>query len=95
MVFPSLYEGFGFPVLEAMSCGTPVIASNTSSLPELVGDSGLLLNPLNIEAITAAMSQLSDDKALRQSYRQRGYQQAEKFTWETAATQLLNALETL
>ncbi len=95
LVFPSLYEGFGFPVLEAMSCGTPVIASNTSSLPELVGDAGLLVDPLNIEAIAAVMSQLSDDETLCQNFRQRGYQQVEKFTWATAAAQLLNALETL
>jgi glycosyltransferase involved in cell wall biosynthesis len=95
LIFPSLYEGFGFPVLEAMSCGTPAIASNTSSLPELVGDAGLLIDPLNIEAIAAAMSRLSENETLRQTYRHRGYQQVEKFTWETAASQLLNALKSL
>jgi len=95
LVFPSLYEGFGFPVLEAMSCGTPVIASNTSSLPELAGDAGLLVDPLNIEAIAAAMSQVSNGENLRQSLRQKGYEQVIKFTWETAATQLIAALETL
>lgn len=95
LVFPSLYEGFGFPVLEAMTCGTPVIASNTSSLPELVGDAGLLVDPLNIEVIAAAMSQFSGDDNLCQSYRQRGYEQVKKFTWETAAAQLLTSLETL
>jgi glycosyltransferase involved in cell wall biosynthesis len=95
LIFPSLYEGFGFPVLEAMSCGTPVIASNTSSLPELVGDAGLLVDPLNIEAIAAAMSQLSDNGNLCQTYRERGYEQVKKFTWEAAAIQLLTALETL
>ncbi len=95
LVFPSLYEGFGFPVLEAMYCGTPVIASNTSSLPELVAEAGLLVDPLSIESIAAAMSQLSSDDTLHESYRQRGYQQVKKFTWETAAHQLLNTLETL
>ncbi len=95
LVFPSLYEGFGFPALEAMSCGTPVIASNTSSLPELVGEAGLLVDPLNIEAITAAMSQLSTDENLRDTYRQRAYEQIKKFNWETAATQLLAAVESL
>ncbi len=95
LVFPSLYEGFGFPVLEAMSCGTPVIASSTSSLPELVGEAGLLVDPLNVEAIAAAMSKLSSDQPLRQSYHRRGYKQAAKFTWETSAAQLLNAFETL
>ncbi len=95
LVFPSLYEGFGFPTLEAMSCGTPVIASNTSSLPELVGDAGLLVDPLNIEAIASAMSQISTNENLRQNYQQRGYEQVKKFTWETAATQLLSAFEAI
>ncbi len=95
LVFPSLYEGFGFPVLEAMHCGTPVIASNTSSLPELVGDAGLSVDPLNIETIAAAMSRFSDDDSLRETYRKRGYEQVKKFTWETAASQLLSAFESL
>jgi glycosyltransferase involved in cell wall biosynthesis len=95
LVFPSLYEGFGFPVLEAMSCGTPVIASNTSSLPELVGQAGLLVDPLSIEAIAAAMTRISGDEYLRQYYSQLGYKQVEKFTWETAAVQLLSALNSL
>ncbi len=93
LVFPTLYEGFGFPVIEAMGCGTPVIASETSSLPELVGDAGLLVNPLDIKAIAAAMSQISDDQALRRKLRERGYQQAAKFTWEQAGAQTLDALE--
>jgi glycosyltransferase involved in cell wall biosynthesis len=92
LVFPSLHEGFGFPVIESMQCGTPVIASNTSSLPELVGEAGLLIDPLNVEAIAAAMSQLSDDENLRMMLRERGYEQATKFTWETAAKQALTAL---
>lgn len=95
LVFPSLYEGFGFPVLEAMSCDTPVIASRTSSLPELVGDAGLLVDSLNVEAIAAAMSQVSGDENLRQSLREHGAQQVQKFTWDTAAKQLLDAVETL
>jgi len=95
LAFPSLYEGFGFPVLEAMSCGTPVIASNTSSLPELVGDAGLLVDPLNVESIAVAMSRISSDQYLRQYYSQLGYQQIEKFTWERAAAQLLEAIASL
>lgn len=87
LVFPTLYEGFGFPVLEAMHCGTPVIASNTSSLPELVGDAGLLVNPLDVEAITDAMH--NANKALQPL----AYQQARKFTWQNAAHQTLTALE--
>ena len=95
MVFPSLYEGFGFPVLEAMHSGTPVIASRTSSLPELVGDAGLLVDPLDTQAIADAMSQLSHDDSLRQSLITKGYQQVKTFTWEASAAQLLNALESV
>lgn len=93
LVFPSLYEGFGFPVIEAMHTGTPVITSNTSSLPELVGDAGLLVNPLDAEAIADTMGRLSDSETLRQSLRDKGYIQAAKFTWEQAARQTLEALE--
>lgn len=94
LVFPSLYEGFGFPVLEAMSCSTPVIASNTSSLPELVGDGGLQVDPLDVELIAAAMGRVSTDEGLRQHLRELGYRQAAQFTWERAAKQTLAALET-
>ncbi|MBI5666776.1 MAG: glycosyltransferase family 4 protein [Chloroflexi bacterium] len=93
LVFPSLYEGFGFPVVEAMHVGTPVIGSNTSSLPELVGDAGLLVDPLDVEAIAAAMGRLSNDEVLRQSLSQKGHVQAAKFTWKRAAEQVLDALE--
>lgn len=93
LVFPSLYEGFGFPVLEAMGCGTPVIASNTSSLPELVGDAGLLVDPLNIESIATAMTQIVSDEALRGDFIQRGKTQVEQFTWDAAARAALDALE--
>jgi glycosyltransferase involved in cell wall biosynthesis len=95
LVFPTLYEGFGFPVIEAMHCGTPVIASNTSSLPELVGEAGLLVNPLDVQAIATAMSQISDDEQLRHALREQGYQQARRFTWEMAAEQVLAVLETM
>jgi glycosyltransferase involved in cell wall biosynthesis len=93
LVFPTLYEGFGFPVIEAMHCGTPVIASNTSSLPELTGDAGLLVDPLDVDAIAAAMSQLATDESLRAGLRERGYKQAARFNWETAAREALSALE--
>lgn len=95
LVFPSLYEGFGFPVLEAMHCGTPVIASNTSSLPELVGDAGLLVDPLNVADIAAAMSRCSDDDTLRQSLIERGYLQAKRFTWDEAAENVMMAVDEL
>jgi glycosyltransferase involved in cell wall biosynthesis len=90
LIFPSLYEGFGFPILEAMHCGTAVIASNTSSLPELVGDAGLLVNPLDVEAITTAMLQLDDD-TLHRSLCEKGVHQARKFTWDAAAHQTFAA----
>jgi glycosyltransferase involved in cell wall biosynthesis len=93
LVFPSLYEGFGFPVVEAMGCGAPVIASDTSSLPELVGDAGLLVNPLYVEAITSAMTRLSDDASLRDTLREKGYRQAATFTWAAAGAAALSALE--
>lgn len=91
-VFPSLYEGFGFPVLEAMLSGTPVICSNTSSLPELAGDTALLIDPLSVEAIADAMGALSADDVLRASLRERGYAQARRFSWAAAAQGALEAL---
>ncbi|MDX1993255.1 MAG: glycosyltransferase family 1 protein [bacterium] len=93
LVFPTLYEGFGFPVLEAMHCGTPVIASSTSSLPELVGDAGLLVDPLDVEAIAQAMTRLATDQSLRTAFTERGKRQASRFTWTAAAADVLKALE--
>jgi glycosyltransferase involved in cell wall biosynthesis len=92
LVLPSLYEGFGFPVVEAMHCGTPVLCSNTSSLPELAGDAALLVDPLDVDAIADGMRQLANDTALRQSLRAKGYVQALKFTWTAAAKTGLAAL---
>lgn len=93
LVFPSLYEGFGFPVIEAMHVGTPVIASNTSSLPELVGEAGLLVDPLNEQAIASAIDLLVSQPRLREKLRRTGYAQAARFTWEQAAEATLTALE--
>ena len=93
LVFPSLYEGFGFPVLEAMRCRTPVVASNTSSLPELVGEAGLLVDPLNVSHIAEAIRALVDDRALRERLVSAGQAQAARFTWERTARQTLAALE--
>lgn len=94
LVFPTLYEGFGFPVVEAMHSGTPVIASNTSSLPELVGNAGLLVAPLTVEAIAGAMGKISEDENLAKILHERGYTQAAKFTWEQTAQKTMNAFET-
>jgi glycosyltransferase involved in cell wall biosynthesis len=88
-VFPSLYEGFGMPALEAMACGTPVLASNVSSLPEVVGDAGILVDPTDTGALAAAMRRLVDDSALRAELRQRGLARASRFSWERCAHETL------
>ncbi|MBF2064605.1 MAG: glycosyltransferase family 4 protein [Calothrix sp. C42_A2020_038] len=81
-VFPSLWEGFGFPVLEAMACGTPVITSNLSSLPEVTGDAAILINPYNTEEITTAMQQIASDTQLQTHYSRLGVERAKQFSWE-------------
>ena len=81
-VFPSLYEGFGLPPLEAMASGTPVITSNVSSLPEVVGDAALLVDPLQPEDIAEAMRRVLTDPALREDLRRRGLARAQHFSWE-------------
>jgi len=93
LVYPSLYEGFGLPPVEAMACGTPVIASNTTSLPEVIGNAGLTVDPTSVEAITKAMAQLLDDAPLRAKLQQAGIERATKFTWQYTAQRLLEALE--
>jgi glycosyltransferase involved in cell wall biosynthesis len=95
LVFPSLYEGFGFPVIEAMHCGTPVITSSTSSLPELAGDAAILVNPEEVYTIADALEDIAANETLRQSLREKGYTQASKFTWERAAEQVMAAMESV
>jgi glycosyltransferase involved in cell wall biosynthesis len=85
LVFTSLYEGFGLPVLEAMMAGCPVISSSTSSLPEVVGDAGLLVDPTNIEEIAAAMQRVLQAPDLRDSLIEAGLQRASCFSWEQTA----------
>lgn len=92
LVFPSLWEGFGLPVLEAMGCGTPVITSNLSSLPEVAGDAALLVNPYKIEEITAAMEAIATDEKLRSRLSQKSLQQASHFTWEETASRTIELL---
>jgi glycosyltransferase involved in cell wall biosynthesis len=84
-VFPSLYEGFGLPVLEAMSRGVPVASSNASSLPEVAGDAALLFDPGSEQEIAAAMRRLLSDEELRRKLQERGFEQAARFTWERTA----------
>lgn len=93
--FPSLYEGFGIPVLEAMGCGTPVVTADNSSLPEVAGDAAMLVDALDVEALADALWRLIDDGALRQILVQRGQQQVQRFTWRAAAEQLLGAYSAL
>ena len=88
-VFPSLYEGFGLPPLEAMAHGTPVVTSNTSSLPEVVGNAAVLVNPENVFEIMRALHRVLLDQALRDKLKARGYEQAKRFSWEAAARQIL------
>jgi glycosyltransferase involved in cell wall biosynthesis len=92
-VYPSLYEGFGLPVLEAMACGTPVVASNQSALPEVVGEAGLLVDPGDVEAIAAAMSRVLADTTLSRHLAQAGQVRAACFTWPGMAMKLLNLYE--
>ena len=87
-VYPSLYEGFGLPALEAMACGTPVIAANRSALPEVVGKAGLLVDPLDVAAWTEAMARVLGQTQLRQQLSAAGKIQASRFTWEGMAGQL-------
>ncbi|WP_019498401.1 glycosyltransferase family 4 protein [Pseudanabaena sp. PCC 6802] len=82
LVFPSLWEGFGLPVLEAMACGTPVITSNLSALPEVAGDAAISIDPYNVGAIADAMQALLDSSALRSQMRVSGLARAELFSWE-------------
>ncbi|MBW4561742.1 MAG: glycosyltransferase family 4 protein [Mojavia pulchra JT2-VF2] len=82
LVFPSLWEGFGLPVLEAMACGTPVITSNISSLPEVAGDAAILINPYNTGEITAAMQAVATDSGLRSHLSTQGIARANQFSWE-------------
>ena len=95
LVFPSLYEGFGFPAVEAMHAGTPVIASKTSSLGEIVAEAGLLVDPLSVVEIAEAMSRCSADETLRRELIRKGRQRAERFTWAAAAAQVMQAFEAL
>src|SRR6266849_730988 len=88
-VFPSLYEGFGLPPLEAMAHGTPVVTSNVSSLPEVVGNAAVLVNPENVFEIMRALHRVLLDKALRDRMKERGYQQATKFSWEKSVRRIL------
>ena len=88
-VFPSLYEGFGLPPLEAMAHGTPVVTSNTSSLPEVAGNAAVLVNPENVFEIRRALQRVLLDPALRERMKRRGYEQAQRFSWTSSVSRIL------
>lgn len=84
-VYPSLYEGFGFPVLEAMACGSPVVSSNTTSIPEVAGDAAILIDPLNVREMGEALWRVVSSAPLREEMRSKGLAQASRFSWSKAA----------
>lgn len=92
-VYPSLYEGFGLPVLEAMACATPVVCSNVSSLPEVAGDAALMVDPLNVGSMAQALHQIALDEGLRATLVQRGRRQVQLFSWRRCARETLQVLE--
>jgi glycosyltransferase involved in cell wall biosynthesis len=93
LVFPSLWEGFGLPVLEAMACGTPVITSNLSSLPEVAGDAAILIDPYKVEEITDAMQAIANQSELRSQLSQLGLQRATQFSWEKTGKATVEVLK--
>ncbi|MGD0765405.1 MAG: glycosyltransferase family 1 protein [Dehalococcoidia bacterium] len=88
-VFPSLYEGFGLPVLEAMACGVPVVASNVSAVPEVAGDAALLIDPRDPDLLSDSMARVLKDDRLRATLRRRGLERAAQFSWEKAARETI------
>jgi glycosyltransferase involved in cell wall biosynthesis len=92
-VYPSLIEGFGLPILEAMSAGCPVLTSNTSSMPEVAGDAARYVDPVNVESIAEGMVELASDAALRARLIKSGYQRLPLFTWEKTAMEMINVYE--
>ncbi len=94
-VFPSLYEGFGLPPLEAMACGVPVVTSNTSSMPEVAGGAAMLVDPLDVDGMAEVIARVLGDAASRARLRDAGIARARQFSWETAAHQVLDTYASL
>src|SRR3990167_9094730 len=92
-ILPSLWEGFGLPVVESMACGTPVLVSTVSSLPEVVGGAGLTFDPYSVDQIEQAIRTITTDKKLREKYSKLGLAQAKKFSWEKMAKEVLKVFE--
>ncbi|MGQ9881101.1 MAG: glycosyltransferase family 4 protein [Armatimonadota bacterium] len=93
LLYPSLYEGFGLPPLEAMGCGTPVLASNVSAVPEVIGDAGVLINPYDVQEMAEGILRIAQDETLRQRMVERGLERAQRFRWDEAAHQTLSVIE--
>lgn len=87
MAYPSLYEGFGLPPLEAMACGAPVVTSNVTSLPEVVGEAGITVDPTDVRALAEALHRVLSDDALRAALRAKSLARAAQFTWRRTAEQ--------
>jgi glycosyltransferase involved in cell wall biosynthesis len=92
-VLPALHEGFGFPVVEAMACGTPVVCSNTTSLMEVAGDAALLIDPLDVAALAEAIARVLRDDELRAKMRQKGLARTQRFSWDRCARETMTVLE--
>ena len=95
MIFVSLYEGFGLPVVEAMSCGTPVLTSNVTALPEVAGDAALQVDPLSESAIAEGIERLTTDQSLARKYQQLGFERAREFAWDQVAQRVCRELLTI
>lgn len=93
LLFPSLYEGFGLPPLEAMACGTPVLTSNVTSIPEVVGNAAVVVDPYDVDAMTDGMNRLVHDNALRESLIEKGLQRAQVFSWDKTAGKIQVVLD--
>ncbi len=94
-LYPSLYEGFGIPPLEAMACGVPVITSNTTSIPEIVGDAAYLMDPLNDKELKEALLRLLSDENLRNDLIEKGFKRVKEFSWQKMAKETLQIYESL
>jgi glycosyltransferase involved in cell wall biosynthesis len=92
LFFPSLYEGFGFPALEAMSAGAPIVASSAGALPETIGNAGILLDPRGTGAFAEALDQVLNDNALRRILIDRGFERAKNFSWEKCAEETIKII---
>jgi glycosyltransferase involved in cell wall biosynthesis len=92
LIYPSLHEGFGFPVLEGQVCGTPVLCADTSSLPEIAGDGALLVDPLDTDRMTTALKRIVEDQDLRSRLREAGFENVKRFTWDRTASQVMQTL---